>query len=60
MSREKESQIHRILSMYDRLEKGEKLVKKEESQRFQTSEKSIQRDIDHIRRFLELEKIMHT
>lgn len=28
MSREKESQIHRILSIYDRLEKGEKLVKK--------------------------------
>lgn len=56
MSREKESQIHRILSMYDRLEKGEKLVKKEESQRFQTSDKSIQRDINHIRRFLELEK----
>lgn len=56
MSREKESQIHRILSMYDRLKKGEKLVKKEESLRYQISEKSIQRDIDRIRGFLELEK----
>lgn len=56
MSREKESQIHRILSMYERLTNGEALIKKEEAARFQISEKSIQRDIDSIRNFLELEK----
>lgn len=56
MSREKEPQIHRILSMYERLTNGETLIKKEEAARFQISEKSIQRDIDSIRNFLELEK----
>ncbi len=56
MSQEKEKQIHRILSMYDRLKNGEKLVKREEATRFQISEKSIQRDIESIRDFLETEK----
>lgn len=56
MSQEKEPQIHRILSMYERLMNGETLIKKEEAARFQISEKSIQRDIGSIRNFLELEK----
>lgn len=56
MSQEKETQIHRILSMYDRLQNGAMLVKKEESTRYLVSEKSIQRDIDSIRAFLETEK----
>lgn len=56
MSQEKEKQIHRILSMYDRLKNGEMIVKKEEAIRYQVSEKSIQRDINSIRAFLEMEK----
>ena len=56
MSQEKEKQIHRILSMYDRLKNGETIVKKEEAVRYQVTEKSIQRDIDSIRAFLETEK----
>ena len=55
MSQEKEKQIQRILSMYDRLKNGEMLVKKEEATRFQISEKSIQRDLKSIRHFVELE-----
>ncbi len=46
MSQEKEKQIHRILSMYDRLKNGEMIVKKEEAIRYQVSEKSIQRDLE--------------
>lgn len=56
MSQDKEPQIHRILSMYERLRNGGTLIKKEEAARFRISEKSIQRDIDSIRNFLELEK----
>lgn len=55
MSLEKETQIQRILSMYNRLKNGETLVKKEEAARFQISEKSIQRDLGSIRHFVELE-----
>lgn len=56
MKQDKESQIYRILSMYERLTKGETLIKKEEAARFQISGKSIQRDIESIRNFLELER----
>ncbi|GEK31846.1 WYL domain-containing protein [Kurthia zopfii] len=56
MSLEKESQVHRILSIYDRLKNTEIIMKKKEAARFQTSEKSIQRDIESIRNYLELEK----
>lgn len=56
VNQEKETQIHRILSMYDRLRNGEALIKKEEAARFQISEKSIQRDIESLRSFVELEK----
>lgn len=56
MSEEKESQIQRILSMYDRLKNGETLVKKEEAVCYQVSEKSVQRDLNSIRAFLETKK----
>lgn len=55
MSQEKETQIHRILSMYDRLKNGQALIKKEAAARFQISEKSIQRDIESLHSFIELE-----
>ncbi|KMN41285.1 YafY family protein [Lysinibacillus sp. LK3] len=55
MRSEKESQVYRVLSMYERLKNGEEIVKKEEAARFHTSEKSIQRDLQSIRDFLELE-----
>lgn len=57
MDNDKESQTYRVLSMYERLKNGQGLVKKEEAERFQTSEKSIQRDIASIRRYIELENI---
>lgn len=56
MNEERQDQISRILSMYDRLKNGQSLVKKEEADRYQKSEKSIQRDIASIREFLETEK----
>lgn len=55
MGTEKESQIYRVLSMYERLKNGRELVKKEEAIRFNTSEKSIQRDISSIKNFLAME-----
>lgn len=55
MNEDKISQVYRILSMYERLKNGETLVKKEEAARFKTSEKTIQRDLQSIRDFLEKE-----
>lgn len=52
-----EKQMYRILSMYDRLKSGECIVKKEEMARFNASDKTIQRDLQSIRGFLETEKI---
>lgn len=49
-----ESQIGRVISLYERLYNGEKIVKKEEAEAFQVSEKTIQRDIAHIRDYLTL------
>ena len=45
----------RILSLYTRLQKGDVIRKREEAQRFGVTEKSIQRDIDTLRAFLESE-----
>lgn len=45
----------RILSLYTRLQRGEVLRKAEEAQRFHVNEKSIQRDIESLRAFLENE-----
>ena len=43
--------------MYDRLGKGHVLTKKAESDAFRVAEKTIQRDLDSIRDFLEIEQI---
>ena len=54
---EKETtQILRILSLYNRLTNGDTIVKKEEALHYKVSEKSIQRDLNSIRAFLETEK----
>lgn len=54
-----QSQTYRILSMYDRLCKGHVLTKKAEAAAFHVGEKTIQRDLDSIRAFLEMEKTNH-
>ncbi|MDI2587630.1 WYL domain-containing protein [Psychrobacillus sp. NEAU-3TGS] len=56
MSNQSHSQISRILSMYENLRKGRGINKKIESQRFQVDEKTIQRDIKHLRDYLETQK----
>lgn len=47
-----QAQSNRILSMYDRLLRGESLKKRTEADRFRVSEKTIQRDIECIRSYL--------
>lgn len=54
-----QNQTHRLLSMYDRLCKGHVLTKKAEADVFHVGEKTIQRDFDSIRAFLEKEKTNH-
>lgn len=56
MNKEKQRQMYRILSIYDRLLNGQQIIKKDEALNFAVSEKSIQRDIDNIRAFVEIEK----
>ncbi|MFD3448151.1 hypothetical protein ACFDTO_26520 [Microbacteriaceae bacterium 4G12] len=51
-----QNQINRVLSMYDRLCKGYMLTKKAEADSFRVSEKTIQRDLNSIRTFLETTK----
>ncbi|WP_147054456.1 helix-turn-helix transcriptional regulator [Sporosarcina luteola] len=53
---EQQNQTYRMLSMYDRLKQGQTLCKKDEAATYQVSEKTIQRDIDGIRHFLETSK----
>lgn len=48
----KRDKAFRMLSMYDRLSKGQVLFKSEEADRFGVNEKSIQRDIEEIREYL--------
>ena len=50
---EKLSKNSRILDMYERLCEGKVIQKPEEAQRFGVDERSIQRDIDDIRAFLD-------
>jgi len=50
---EKEGKSDRTLSIYSRLMNGRTIYKQEESRRFGVSEKSIQRDIEQIRTFLD-------
>lgn len=49
----KNDKIFRILSMYDKLSEGKVLYKSEEANFFQVNEKSIQRDIEDIREYLD-------
>lgn len=53
--RESHQKDERILSLYTRLQRGEVLRKAEEAHRFCVNEKSIQRDIESLRAFLEEE-----
>ena len=43
----------RLLTMYDKLSKGKTVYKSEEARYFQVNEKSIQRDIENIREYLD-------
>ncbi len=47
--------IQRVLSIYTKLQNGQLINKAEEAMRFGVNERSIQRDIDDIRIFLDLE-----
>lgn len=47
------AKVRRILSIYDRLLDGKIIYKVEEAQRFGVNEKSIQRDIEDIRKFFD-------
>ena len=53
MVEEKEGKSNRTLSIYARLMNGRVIYKAEEAKRFGVSEKSIQRDIEEVRVFLE-------
>ena len=50
---DKQSKNARVLDMYERLCSGKIINKSEEAQRFGVDERSIQRDIDDIRAFLD-------
>ena len=49
----KSDQIGRVLQIYSRLSEGDIVNKSEEAAHYGVNEKSIQRDIDHIRSFLD-------
>ncbi|WP_029318892.1 helix-turn-helix transcriptional regulator [Butyrivibrio sp. AE3004] len=53
MSEDKEGKSNRALSIYSRLMNGRIIYKSQEAERFCVSEKSIQRDIEQIREFLD-------
>jgi predicted DNA-binding transcriptional regulator YafY len=42
----------RVLSIYERLRRGETISKKKEAERFGVNEKTIQRDIDELRTYI--------
>ncbi|PHE67321.1 helix-turn-helix transcriptional regulator [Bacillus wiedmannii] len=50
---DKQGQMYRILSMYDRLRNEKSINKQIEAVNFHVSEKTIQRDIDHLRGYIE-------
>lgn len=54
---DKQGQIDRILSMYDRLRNGKGITKNSEVTDFKVSEKTIQRDLGHIRDYLETKRL---
>ena len=43
---------YRLLNIYQRLQQGETLTKRELADRYQVSEKTVQRDIDELRDYL--------
>lgn len=49
----KGDQIGRVLQIYSKLSEGYVVNKAEEATRYGVNERSIQRDIDHIRNFLD-------
>ncbi len=49
----KNDKVFRMLSMYDKLSSGKVLFKNEEANAFHVNEKSIQRDIEDIREYLD-------
>ena len=49
--------IERVLSIYTRLLNGEAVKKKEEAKKYKVNERTVQRDIDDIRNFLENESL---
>ena len=49
----KSDQIERVLQLYAKLSEGYVVNKAEEAERYGVNEKSIQRDIEHIRNFLD-------
>ena len=55
MEIEKKDKLERILSIYTKLMNGEIINKRKEANRFGVNEKSIQRDIEDIRCYLEAE-----
>ena len=56
MTKQKFSKNNRILDLYVRFSEGKEINKTEEAKRFGMDERSIQRDIDDIRAFLEERK----
>lgn len=48
----KEDRVARVLYMFDRLQRGDGISKKEMANRFNVSSKSVQRDIDTIREYI--------
>lgn len=53
MENNKKSKYDRILSLYEKLNIGDIVIKNEEANRFGVSERTIQRDIDDIRAFFD-------
>ncbi len=47
-----DKKVERVISMYNRLQDGEVLVKADEAKRFGVDERSIQRDLEDIRAYL--------
>lgn len=59
MQKNTETKLLRILSVYSRLLLGNGLSKKEISLLFNISEKTVQRDLDYLRYYLNLDKNLH-
>lgn len=58
--KEQEEQINRILDIYTKLCEGKMLNKAEEAQHFGVSERTIYRDVKHIREYLSNKKVLES